>query len=107
MMSELVSTTKTQVNVEGELLSFSALNHELEETSNPILAYQAVNPGISRLHGAMQAKDQSEFKAAMEKEVNNQIHNGNFSVILRSRVPTGFRVFAGVWTLVRKQDILI
>ena len=81
MMSELVSTTKTQMNVEGELLSFSALNHELEETSNPILAYQAVNPDILRLHEAMQAKDQSEFKTAVEKEVNNQIHNGNFSVI--------------------------
>ena len=46
MMSELVSMTKGQMNVEGELLSFSALNHEPEELSNPILAYKAVNPDI-------------------------------------------------------------
>ena len=78
MMSELVSMTKGQMNVEGELLSFSALNHEPEEMSNPILAYIAVNPDILRLHEAMQAKDQREFKAAMEKEINDQIDNGNF-----------------------------
>ena len=30
MMSELVSTTKRQMNVEGELLSFAAMNHEPE-----------------------------------------------------------------------------
>ena len=106
MMSELVLTTKRQMNVEGELLSFAAMNHEPEEMNNPILAYKAVNPDILRLHEAMQAKDQKEFKAAMEKEVNDQIDNGNFSVIPRSKVPTGFRVFPGVWTLVCKRDIL-
>ena len=90
MMSELVSTTKRQMNVEGELLSFAAMNHEPEEMHNPILIYKAVNRDILRLHEAMQAKDQKEFKAAMEKEVNNQIDNDNFSVILRSKVPTGF-----------------
>ena len=79
MMSELVSTTKRQMNVEGELLRFSAMNHEPEEVSNPMLVYKAVNPNILRLHEAMQAKDQKEFKAAMEKEVNDQIDNGNFS----------------------------
>ena len=42
----------------------------------------------------------------METEVNNQIDNGNFSVIPRSIVPTGFLVFPGVWMLVHKRDIL-
>ena len=106
MMSELISTTKRQMNVEGELLSFAAMNHEPEEMNNPILAYKAVNPDILRLHEAMQAKDQKEFKTAMEKEGNDQIDNGNFSVIPRSKVPTGFRVFPGVWMLVCKRDIL-
>ena len=52
-----------------------------------ILAYKAVNPDILRLHEAMQAKDQREFKAAMEKEANDHIDNCNFSVIPRSKVP--------------------
>ena len=82
------------------------MNNEPEEMCNPILAYKAVFPDILRLHEAMQAKDQKEFKAAMEKEVNDQIDNGNFSVIPQSKVPTGFQVFPGVWTLVRKRDIL-
>ena len=81
MMSELVSTDKRQMNVEGELLSFAAMTHESAEEENPILAYKAVNPDILCLHEAMKAKDQKEFKAAMEKEVNDQIDNGNFSVI--------------------------
>ena len=54
----------------------------------------------------MTAMDQKEFKAAMEKEVNDQIENGNFTIILHSKVPKSFRVFPGVWTLVRKRDIL-
>ena len=106
MMLELVSTDRRQMNVEGELLSFAAINHEQEEVENPILAYKAVNPDILRLLEAMKAKDQKEFKAPMEKEVNNQIDNGNFSVIPQSKVLTGFQVFPGVWTLVHKRDIL-
>ena len=106
MMLELVSTNRRQMNVEGELLSFAAITHESAEECNPILTYKDVNPDILRLHEAMKAKDQKEFKAAMEKEVNDKIENGNFSIIPRSRVPKGFRVFPGVWTLVRKRDIL-
>ena len=44
MMSELISSTKRQMNVKGELLSFAAMNHEPEEVHNPILAHKAVNP---------------------------------------------------------------
>ena len=106
MMSELVSTKKRKRDIEGELLSFAAMTHESAEECNPILAYKAVNPDILHLHEVMKAKDQKEFKAAMEKEVNDQIKNGNFSVIPRSKVPKCFRVFPGVWTLVRKRDIL-
>ena len=78
------------MNVEGELLSFAAMNHEPEEMHNPIMAYKAVNPDILRLHEAMQAKDQKEFKAAMEKEVNHKIDNRNFSVIPQFKVPMRF-----------------
>ena len=106
MMSEFVATTKRQMNIEGELLSFTAMTHESADECNPILAYKAVNPDILRFLEAMKAKDQKEFKTAMEKEVNDQIENDNFSVIPRSKVPKGFCVFPGVWTLVHKRDIL-
>ena len=104
----LLATTKRQMNIEGELLSFTAMTLKSADGCNPILAYKAVNPDILRLHEAMKAKDQKEFKTAMEKEVNDQIENGNFSVIPRSKFPKGFRVFPGVqgvWTLVHKSDI--
>ena len=90
MMLELISTNKRQMNVEGELLSFATMTHESVEQCNPILAYKAVNPNILRLHEAMKAKDQKKFKAVMEKEVNDQIENGNFSVTPQSKVPKGF-----------------
>ena len=105
MMSELGSIRKTHRDIEGELLSFAALTSESTKECNPLLAYKAVNPDILRLHEAMKAHDKREFKTAMEKEVNDQIANGNFTVIPRSEVPKGFRVFPGVWTLVCKRDI--
>ena len=105
MMSELDSIKKRQSDIEGELLSFAAMTHESTKECNPLLAYKAVNPDILRLHEAMKAKDQKEFKTVMEKEVNDQIANGNFTIIPRSTVPKGFRVFPGVWMLVHKRDI--
>ena len=101
MMTERGAIQKAK----GEILLFIALNDEPEEENTPLLAYKAVNPDILRLHEAMKAKDKGEFKTAMEKEVNAQITNGNFTVIPRSEVQKGFRVFPGVWTLVRKRDI--
>ena len=106
MLTEIDSKTKQYPSIKGGILSFAAKIHEPTEECNPLLAYKAVNPDILRLHEAMKAKDKREFKVAMEKEVNDQIKNGNFSVIPRSKVPKGFRVFPGVWTLVRKRDIL-
>ena len=105
MMSELGSIKKTHRDIEGELLSFAASTSESTEECNPLLAYKAVNPDILCLHEAMKAQDKREFKTAMEKEVNDQIANGNFTVIPRSEVPKGFCVFPGVWTLVHKRDI--
>ena len=66
MMLELVSTDKRQMNFEGELFSFAAMTNESAEEGNPILVYKAVNPDILRLHEAMKAKEQKEFKAVME-----------------------------------------
>ena len=105
MMSELDSIKKRQRDIEGELISFAAMTHESAKECNPLLAYKAVNPDILRLHEALQAKDQKEFKTAVEKEVNDQIANGNFTVIPRSKIRKGFRVFPGVWTLVCNRDI--
>ena len=105
MMSELDLIKKRQRDIEGEVLSFAAITHKSAEECNPLLAYKAVNSDILRLHEAIKAKNQKEFKTVMEKEVNDQVANGNFTVILCSKVPKGFHVFPGVWTLVCKRDI--
>ena len=64
MMSELVSTMKRQMDIEGELLSFAAMTHESVEECNPILAYKAVNPNILHLYEAMKAKDQKRVQGS-------------------------------------------
>ena len=81
MMLELDLIKKRQIDIEGELLSFAAMTHESIKECNPLLAYKAVNRDILRLHEAMEAKVQKEFKTVMEKEVNDQIANGNFIAI--------------------------
>ena len=105
MMSELDSIKNREGDIAGELLGYAAMTHESKaEESNALLAYNAVSPDILRLHEAMKAKDQKEFKA-MEKELNDQIVNGNSTIIPRSKVPKGFHILPGVWTLVRRRDI--
>jgi len=56
-------------------------------------------------HQAMRQKDKREFIKAMKKEVQDQMENGNFTIIKRSEVPKGKRVLPAVWQMKRKRDI--
>ena len=42
---------------------------------------------------------------AMQKEVNDQMENGNFSIIKRSEVPKGKIILPAVWQMKRKRNI--
>ena len=64
MMSEFVLTTKRQMDIEGELLSFADMTHESAEECNPILAYRAVNHDILRFHEAMKANDHKRVQGS-------------------------------------------
>jgi hypothetical protein len=56
-------------------------------------------------HEAMQEGDKAEFLKAMKKEWEDQMDNGNFTIIHRSEVPEGAKVLPAVWQMKRKRDI--
>jgi hypothetical protein len=72
-----------------------------EEEQNPLTAYKATaDPDTMYFHEAMRALIQ-----AMEKEVGDQMANGNFTIVRRKDVPKGHTIFRAVWQMKRKRDI--
>ena len=57
------------------------------------------------MHEAMKQHDADQFRKAMEKEWNDQMNNGNFTIIERFKVPEGAAVLPAVWQIKRKRDI--
>jgi len=75
-------------------------------TANPIQAFKATSdPDTMYMHEAMKEPDADKFKEAMQKEVDDQLANGNFSLIKRNKVPKGRIILPAVWQMKRKRDI--
>jgi ABC-type amino acid transport substrate-binding protein len=73
---------------------------------HPLLAYAAsFDPGTLYYHEAMKADDAPEFRKAMQEEVNGQMDNGVYKLLLRSEVPTGATVLPAVWAMRRKRKL--
>jgi hypothetical protein len=107
MQTEICANTKD--DIEGELLCLQALypKDDTLTSPDPLLAYKATSdPDTMYLHEAMKEPDKAEFLKAMIKEVNDQMANGNFSIIRRTEVPVGATVLPAVWQMKRKRNIL-
>lgn len=103
------ATLQDHSMVPGELLCESALflRHDFQPEVHPIQAYKAsADPDTLYHHEAMHAPDQDQFKVAMEKEFNDQLNNGNFSLKHRSQVPEGATILPSVWAMRRKWKVL-
>ncbi|CAJ1959006.1 unnamed protein product [Cylindrotheca closterium] len=95
-------------DVEGEIFCLQAMfpNYAGEMEQDPLSIYKATSdPDTMYMHEAMREKDAHEFKKAMKKEWEDQINNGNFSVVHRSQVPEGGTILPAVWQMKRKRDI--
>ena len=57
------------------------------------------------MHQAMKQPDKKQFVKAMKKEWQDQLDNGNFSVIHRKNVPQGATILPAVWQMKRKRCI--
>jgi hypothetical protein len=64
------------------------------------MAFKATsNLDTMYLHEAMKQPDKGKFLEAMQKEVQDQMENGNFEFCKRSLVPKGAQIIPGVWAL--------
>lgn len=109
MITKISRNTKD--NIEGELLCLEALfpnheqlSHDLQMKLDPLLAFKTTtDQDTMYMHEVMREPDWSEFQKAMTKEVEDQMKNGNFSIINRSQVPKGKIVLPAVWQMKRKR----
>ena len=68
------------------------------------MAYKATSdPDTLYLHQAMKEPDKHNFIKAMEKEMEDQMKNGNFTKNLRSKVSKGKTILPSVWQMKRKR----
>lgn len=106
MMAEIKCQTRNSM-VEGEIFCFETLYPDCDTTvEDPLLAYKATaDPDTMYMHQAMKEHDRGEFIKAMQKEVNDQMENGNFDLIKISEVPKGATILPAVWQMKRKRDI--
>ena len=92
-----------------EIFAYEALvphgQREVEEQDDPLALKAVADPDTMYWHQAMREPDSELFKEAMEKEIHDQQANGNFTIVHRSAIPSGKRVFPAVWQMRRKRDI--
>ena len=106
MTAELSNATVN--DIEGEIFCFEAMfpNYAGEPEQDPLQVFKATSdPDTMYMHEAMRQKDANEFRKAMQKEWDDQLNNGNFTVVHRSEVPEGATVLPAVWQMKRKRDI--
>jgi hypothetical protein len=74
-------------DVEGEVFCLEALFPDAQvEEVDPLYAYKATaDPDTMYMHEAMKEPDREEFRATMVKEVSDQMKNGNFTIVERSK----------------------
>ena len=73
------------------------LQHNDAPTDHPILALKAQSdPDTMYHHQAMREPDHQKFTTAMDKEIADQMANGNFLLVPRSSIPKGATVLNAV-----------
>ena len=90
--------------IPGELLCMETI---IDEPMNEdIMALKATaDPDTMYLHEALKEKDKDKFLDAMEKEVRDQLNNGNFTIMHKDDVPSDKTILPAVWQMKRKRDI--
>ena len=86
--------------VSGEIFCLEAMYDHYDEhsVSDPIEVFKATaDPDTMYHHQAMRQPDREDFKAAMDKELKDQMRNGNFIILRRKDLPSGTQILPTVW----------
>ena len=98
MYMEIECNAKT----EGEIFAYETMyprGSGLACPQSPLLTYKAsTNPDTMYMH-------EVKFLKAMEKEVEDQMKNGNYSIINKNDVPKSSTILPVVWQMKQKCDI--
>ena len=92
-------------DIPGEIFACQALYPDVDIPDNILAMKASADPDTMYMHQAMKEKDRAEFLKAMWKEWEDQIGNGNFTIIHRSKLPEGATLLPAVWQMKRKRDI--
>ena len=87
------------------IMEVYAQEARIEDDDNIHVLKAQCDPDTMYHHEAMKQPDKDEFKAAMTKEVKDQLNNETFEIVPRSSVPKGATIFPAVWQMRRKRDI--
>ena len=82
----------------------SGNNNKLNKYDNPVAYKASTDPDTMYMHEAMKQKDKRNFAEAMQKEVEDQISNGNFTIVHKSEVPSDKPILPAVWQMHRKHS---
>ena len=103
LQTMISNKSKDSMEVTGEIL---AMPVEVQsECKHPMAFKASSDPDIMYMHEAMKRPDKKEFITAMQKEVEDQMMNGNFSIVHKSSVPKDKVILPAVWQMRRKRDI--
>ncbi len=79
-----------------EILARDSLESEYEN-KDPMALNASTNPNKMYLHNAMSEADWQLFVTAMQKEVQDQMDNGNFTIIEIKDIPDDKTILRAVW----------
>ena len=104
LQASLMNNTPSQVP--GEIFCMEAIEScDTNEYDNPMICKATTDPDTMYMHEAMREHDRNKFIDAMEKEVRDQVENGNFTIVHRDDVPADQTILPAVWQMKRKRDI--
>ena len=100
----------TEQTLPGELFSLATMfpiDDTMDQPHSAFYCYKAADsdPDTMYHHQAMQQPDREQFCKAMQKEMDDQMADGNFKLVQRDKIPIGTKIFPAVWQMRRKRDI--
>ena len=76
-----------------------------DQQLDPVAFATLADPNVMHLHEALKEPDCDKFLEAMDKEVQDHVKQGHWTIIHRSQVPEDQRILDAVWSMKRKQRI--
>ena len=92
-------------DIPGEIFAQTSICDGQVDNADLIAMKASTDPNIMYLHQVLKQPDKSKFIDAMKKEVEDQMQNGNYTVVERSKVPADKTILPAVWQMRRKRDI--